>query len=158
MASNSFDGPIPGQSLTKHPKSHPWQSPPKYTSLNDACNYVFNRITEARQARQLLAMMKSGVTLEAIVRTIIHAGFGEGLWTPDLGLLMVHPLMYQLAGIANRSNLNPKVSSTDRSGLRDLVHLKKASQTDANMGQQQPTTPITDTKKPPAGLMAPVGG
>ena len=40
-ASSEFlDAPIPGQSLTTEPKSRPWEQPPKYTTAEEALDFL----------------------------------------------------------------------------------------------------------------------
>lgn len=158
MPRNFFDAPIPGQSLTKAPKSFKHQNPPKYTKLSEACDYVFDQLTDERKAHQVLAMLKGKMPMEAIARVVIMSGFSEGLWTPDLGMLMAHPIMYMLAGIASRAGIDAKVTTTDRSGLKDLVHLKKISATDATMAQNKQENPPSAPNKPMRGLLSPPGG
>lgn len=151
----SFSAPIPGQGLTKTPGSTPWQQPPKYVHLDDALNYVFDNLTQAPKLMQLLALMKHGVPLEALSRLVIFSGFGYGLWTPDLGMLMVKGVMYILAGIAQRANLNPKITHADRSGFKELVHIHGVFNQTNNPATQTKQKPIT---APPPAQMNKVRG
>lgn len=153
-----FSAPIPGQSLTKAPGSTPWQKPPKYTKLSDACDAMFDRLCNPPTLRQLLSMMKAKVPLEHISRILIFSGFSTGYWTPDLGLLMVKPVMYMLAGIAARAGLDPKLTNVDRSGFQKMVGFKKMQMT--STGGVNPEDFIKNppsTPTPKRGIMSPIG-
>lgn len=148
-----FDRAIPGQSLTSTPKNAPWENPPKFVRLNDACEFVFDQMMQEPRLHQLLMMFKAGIPLEAIAKLIIFAGFSKGFWTPDLGLLMSRPVMYMLGGIAARAGLNPKLTHIDRSGMKNLVNLKEIIMSSSNpVDPMEPTDTLKSTLK---GLMSP---
>lgn len=100
-----FSAPIPGQSWTMPPKSAPWEHPPQYTTLEKAMNFLMDQLLEPHQLKHLLTMMDGGMAIEAIARTLIFAGFQQGMWNPDLGMMMLKPLMLALIAIAHRANL-----------------------------------------------------
>lgn len=113
MKYNPFDAPVPGQSLTDEPQNYPWEHPPQYTNINEAAEVIFNRLTEDDAALNMLAMLKSGVPVEAIVRTLIFAGFAEGKFNPDLGILLAPIVMAMIVGIAKRAKLKEIVVTMD---------------------------------------------
>lgn len=100
-----FSAPVPGQSWTHAPKSTPWEHPPQYTSLEKAMNFLMNELLEPEKLKELLTMMQGRMAIEAIARTILFAGFQQGLWNPDLSMLMLKPLMLALIAIAHRAKL-----------------------------------------------------
>ena len=152
---NPFDVPIPGSSLTKAPGSMPWQKAPKYTKLNDACNYIFGQITSEAKLRHLMTLMQHKVPLEAIARSIIMGGFSEGMWTPDLALQLGHPIMYMLAAIAKRANLDVPVTSADRSGMKEIVAFKRQMMSSSGASSVEPQKPAAQPKV--RGLLQPAG-
>jgi len=113
MKYNPFDAPVPGQSLTDEPQNYHWEHPPQYTNINEAAEVIFNRLTEDDAALNMLAMLKSGVPVEAIVRTLIFAGFSEGKFNPDLGILLAPIVMAMIVGIAKRAKLKEIVVTMD---------------------------------------------
>lgn len=113
MKYNPFDAPVPGQSLTDEPQNYPWEHPPRYSNINEAAEAVFQKITEEDAAMNMLAMLKSGVPVEAIVRILIFAGFNEGKWNPDLGILLAPIVMAMVVGIAKKANLKEIVITLD---------------------------------------------
>ena len=40
---NSFDAPIPGQSLTDNPGNGAWEHPPEFADIEDATDYIKER-------------------------------------------------------------------------------------------------------------------
>jgi len=113
MKYNIFDAPVPGQSLTDEPGNYPWEHPPRHTNINEAAESIFRRITEDDAAMNMLAMLKSGVPVEAIVRMLLFAGFTEGKWNPDLAVLLAPIVMAMIVGIAKRAKLKEIVVTLD---------------------------------------------
>lgn len=102
----SLDGPIPGQSLTDEPGKMPWDSPPDYTNVEKALDYILTTITRDQQMRELLVMIHQKVPLEAIARVILFTGFSKGKWTFDLMALMQKPVLQMLVAIAKAADLD----------------------------------------------------
>tara|TARA_R110000796_G_scaffold83835_1_gene183073 strand:+ start:63 stop:566 length:504 start_codon:yes stop_codon:yes gene_type:complete len=102
---NDFDRPIPGQSLTDEPGNYPWEHPPQYTDLREARDRIFNGISEPENAKQLLTMLVSNVPAEAIVRTVLFAGFTEGKWTVDMATLLAPVVLIQIVGMAKAAGI-----------------------------------------------------
>lgn len=100
-----FSGPVPGESLTKAPKSMPYERPPQFTKLDEAMNFVMNQLLEPEHFKELISLMKAGMPVEAIVRTVLFGGFASGKWTPDLAILMYKPLFLTIMAIAHKANL-----------------------------------------------------
>src|SRR6185312_17517457 len=126
-AFNGFSAPIPGQSLTQPPGNAAWEHPPKFTKLDDAANFVFNQLMNEPTLHTMFHFLKSGVSVEALARVIIFAGFSKGYWTPDLGMLMAHPVMFMIMGIAKRAGIKAKTTHVDRSPLKKLVGLQNTN-------------------------------
>tara|TARA_R100000234_G_C4989427_1_gene174805 strand:- start:617 stop:1123 length:507 start_codon:yes stop_codon:yes gene_type:complete len=105
MKYNPFDAPVPGQSLTDTPQNYPWEHSPKHTNINEAAETIFRGLTTEDAAMNLLAMLKTGVPVEAITRTLIFTGFVEGKFNPDLGILLAPIVMNMIIAIAKRAGL-----------------------------------------------------
>ena len=163
MTAPHFDAAIPGHSLTKAPKSMPWQKPPKFTKLSDCCDFIFDKLTQEAALRQVVAFMEAKVPLESLARTLIMPGFSEGYWTPDMGMLMTRPVIFMLAGIAKRFGIDDvPTTNIDRSGMKGLVHLKQlqmstSNPSGGNVSTPQPTPMAAPKSAPSGGLMAPLG-
>lgn len=101
-----LDGPIPGQSLTEEPGKNAWETPPEYTNVGQALEYVLQNITRDDNLNQLLVMLDSKMPVEAIVRVILFSGFGQGKWTYDMMILMAKPLTQTIIAIAKASDID----------------------------------------------------
>lgn len=162
-AFNGFSAPVPGQSLTTKPGNAPWEHPPKFTKIDDATNYIFNQLLVPANLHQLLDFMKEGTSLEALARIIIFSGFSHGFWTPDLGMMLSRPIMYILSGFAKRAGIKTKLTHVDRSGLKELVGMRKQRMSIMQPGSMEPpkslqialTALVGGPQKGPKGIMAP---
>tara|TARA_R110001599_G_scaffold220208_1_gene418555 strand:+ start:49 stop:552 length:504 start_codon:yes stop_codon:yes gene_type:complete len=102
---DEFDRPIPGQSLTDEPGNYPWEHPPQYTDLREARDRIFEGMTQEENAKQLLTMLSSDVPVEAIVRTVLFAGFTEGKWTVDMAALLAPVVLIQIISMAKAAGV-----------------------------------------------------
>tara|TARA_B110000285_G_C14710876_1_gene417718 strand:- start:102 stop:605 length:504 start_codon:yes stop_codon:yes gene_type:complete len=102
---NDFDRPIPGQSLTDEPGNYPWEHPPQYSDVREARDRIFEGMTQEENAKQLLTMLVSDVPAEAIVRTVLFAGFTEGKWTVDMATLLAPIVLIQVVNIAKAAGI-----------------------------------------------------
>ena len=100
-----FDRPIPGQSLTDEPKNYPWEHPPQFTDLREARDRIFDNLTEEEAVQQLLTMLSANVPAEAVVRTILFAGFTEGKWSVDSAVLLAPVVLMQVVSIAKAAGI-----------------------------------------------------
>jgi hypothetical protein len=127
---NSFDAPIPGQSLTDEPGNYPWEHPPKQTDPNQILENLWEKLTDVDTSEELILMLESGVPVEAIARIITFTGFAEGEFTPDVGILIAQPLMKMIAAIGIRAGVKElKISLEDLSNkktIKRIVNLKQA--------------------------------
>ena len=48
----SFNAPIPGQGLTAELGARPWQTPPQYTTVEDALDYYIPRLESEEVSEQ----------------------------------------------------------------------------------------------------------
>ena len=127
---NEFDAPIPGQSLTDAPGNAPWEHPPQFTDPEQILDNLYDKITDGEFAEQLIAMLDAGVPVEAIVRVIVFGGFMQGKYTPDVGFMIVEPLMKLISAVGIRAGIKElKLSLEDLSNnkfLKDMAELKAA--------------------------------
>jgi hypothetical protein len=100
-----FGAPIPGESLTQSPKNMPYEKPPQFYKLEEAMSFLFNQLLEPQYFKQLMKLLDAGMSVEAVVRTILFGGFTMGKWTPDLAMLMYKPLMLTIVTLAKAAGL-----------------------------------------------------
>ena len=129
---NEFDAPIPGQSLTDTPGNAPWEHPPQYTDPEQILEGLYDKITNGEFTEQLIAMLDAGVPVEAVVRVMVFSGFMQGKFTPDVGFMIVEPLMKLVAAVGIRAGVSKlKLSLDDLSNnkfIKDMAELKASNQ------------------------------
>tara|TARA_R100001015_G_C4617392_1_gene173661 strand:- start:45 stop:569 length:525 start_codon:yes stop_codon:yes gene_type:complete len=87
-----FNAPIPGQSLTDEPGKWPWEQPAKYTDLKETLDVTMDRLFKPKFLERVITMLKAGIPVEGIARTIVFAGFAEGQYTVDVATMITKPV------------------------------------------------------------------
>ena len=85
---NPFDAPVPGQSLTDTPRNYPWEHAPQDATVEDASMQVWEGLHKEETMEKVIVLLDAGLTVEEITKVIVFAGFVEGKFTPDVGLLL----------------------------------------------------------------------
>ena len=118
---NPFDAPIPGQSLTDEPGNYPWEHPPKYTDFMEASTFLWNRIHSDKNKKNILALLNSGVPVETLVKTTLFGGFMNGLWNPDLAVLLVPTVAQMYVAVAKAAGLESITLDLPKSQMKSIV-------------------------------------
>ena len=99
---------IPGEGLLGNPEDPwPWEKPPAFSSVVRASEYIFSEFTKEELYPELLAAMDEEILIMDITRFILFKGFTDGLWTPDLLVLLIEPTTYMLLALAERALIDP---------------------------------------------------
>jgi hypothetical protein len=102
----SFKRAIPGQSLTGDPDTPmPSEGPPKFTNRKAALEYYFELLIDEENYESLLDTLLSDVPVMNIVQPLLIQGFQDGLFNPDMVLLLAEPLTYMIAALAERADI-----------------------------------------------------
>ena len=102
-----LEKPIPGESLTQDPENPmPWEKPPQFTTVKEACGYLFEQLTQEENYMQLMTLAGQGMPLINIAKVLLTAGFQEGKWNPDLLMILVEPLVYMMAALLERADID----------------------------------------------------
>lgn len=110
-----FDAPIPGQSLTMAPGAMPIESAPRFTDLNKAAEYMFDRMTNPKNVLQMKTALENGATAESISKTVTFKGYVDGLWNADMHLMLQKIALAQVVGVAKRAGVKDfQVFSPDK--------------------------------------------
>lgn len=139
-----FSRPIPGQGLTDPPGAHPWQKPPMFVDLDQALNFVWQRMSQPANVGQVLALLAHGeLSAQDVADVILMQGFVNGQWTVTLGLLMAKPVWQMVVAIAHKSGIkfisktkkpDPLVKLmtdmelSNKSGMQDLLQSPQGDQ------------------------------
>lgn len=166
---NLVGAPIPGQSLTREPGSRPYEQPPQFTTEEEALDYLMPKILNAEVGVRLANLAERGMNIEAVADSILIGGFAQGMWTPDLAVLIAVPTLEMLAKSTELSGGKP-VRLEDTEDYKEDVAEKLASdmspepptqrgeepemEEDADMMQEEPS----EGSGADMGIMMPSGG
>ena len=107
---NPFNAPVPGESLTASPATQqPWETPPRYTEQDTAMEAVYMELTSPDNLEKLVDIINEGTPLDEIAQVILYKGYSEGLFTPDLMMLLIEPTLYLLIAIADYADIKDYV-------------------------------------------------
>lgn len=106
--------PIPGQSLTQSPESRlPYETPPKFTDLQDFIDETFLRLTDEDALPDLLDSLRMGLPVEHVAEKYLEKTFQDGEITPDMVLLSIEPVIYMLISLATFAEIDPVLYPED---------------------------------------------
>ena len=150
---NSFDAPVPGESLTNTPGNAAWEHPPTYAKVEDALEFINDKMMDKENGMRALALMDIGIPIEALVKIITFSGFIEGKWTVDIAKVlepMVAMLLAKMVKDAKLTNVRVNLSDPkDTQFFEDATFHEMAMRKD-EMGDQEPIPELPEQE----GLMA----
>jgi hypothetical protein len=111
-----FSPAPPGHSLTQDNSQWPWGQPPRDVDPDIALEKAINKIKQPKLKDEMLKLLMVGVSIEVIIEGIIFQGFQEGLFTPDVGLLMKPSLALFIADMAEEENIPYRLFENDNAG------------------------------------------
>jgi hypothetical protein len=110
----SFNTPIPGESLTTSPDMpKSWERPPQITNKEEAMENVYMEITSSENLSNLINIIDEGTPLSDIAQVILYRGYTQGIFNPDLMLLLAEPTIYLLIAIADYAEITDYVLYPD---------------------------------------------
>lgn len=108
-----FSAAPPGYSLTQDNSQWPWGQPAKYADPDAALEDSIKKLMKPRNKEELFKLLMVGVSIEVIIEGIIFTGFQEGMFTPDVGLLMKPSLALVIADMAEEENIPYRLFEND---------------------------------------------
>ena len=102
---NIFDTPVPGQSLTDEPGNYPWEHAPQFATVEDASHSIWNGMHKEETMEKVIVLLDAGLTVEEITKVIVFAGFVEGKFTPDVGLLLTPIVAKMIMAIGKKAGI-----------------------------------------------------
>ena len=154
-----FDAPIPGMSLTHELGARPWQSPPQYTTVDEAIEYYLERMSTDEFMDQMADVLEMNVPVTTLANTIQLAGVMDGKHTVDVGMLVMPLLMEMImligdnAGVKYDSGLTDIPDNRTKDTLIEAV--RKEMQQKINESEEEPKVEEEVTEEEPkSGLMA----
>ena len=107
-----FNRAPPGYSLTQPQKKWPWEQPPRFARPDQAVDFIIDNLEKEDTEQHYVEIMFAGISIEEIVNGLVSAGFGQGLFTPDVAEIIKAPLAFYLMGVANKYDVPAKVFKT----------------------------------------------
>ena len=164
----TFDRPIPGMGMTAELGGRPWQTPPTYTTVEEASDYYIERMSNPAFREQLIDVMEMKVPLTTLANTIQLASVMEGLHSVDVGMLMIPILVETMMLIGDSAEVKYVTGMEESKGERPAMinkiindmKLKQGEEEDMPMEQEEimPTEESVEEEMPmeeePKGLMA----
>ena len=153
-----FDAPIPGMSLTHELGARPWQSPPQYTTVDEAVEYYLERMSTDEFMDQMADVLEMNVPVTTLANTIQLAGVMDGKHTVDVGMLVMPLLMEMImligdnAGVKYDNGLTDVPDNTTKDTLIEAV--RKEMQQKINESEEEPEVEEVTEEEPKSGLMA----
>jgi hypothetical protein len=159
---NMLDAPIPGQSLTGELGSKPWESPPKYPTVEAAINFYIGQFAKPKLLGPLLDQVEEGLPISTIVNALQSAAMMEGLHTLDVGLLASPVLVEYIALQSEEAGIKFSVGDEDSDipspesidALVDTLVLGETSIDNGSESKPAPETDMNDIPDESAGLMS----
>lgn len=136
-----LDGPIPGQNLTAELGSRPWQTPPQFTTVEEALDYYIPRLQADEVTEQLLDVLEMGVPVTTVANTMQLASVMEGKHSVDVGMLVLPVLIEMIMLIADTAGIKYETGlQKDRTKVRGSLVSKALNrlQSEDGMEEEQP--------------------
>ncbi len=106
--------PLPGESLANDPDTPlPFEGSPQFTDQEELLNYYFELLTSEDVYENLMDALEEGFPVMDMVQTLLLKGFEDGLFNPDLMMIIAEPLAYMMIALAERQNIDVVITSED---------------------------------------------
>ena len=155
-----FDAPIPGMSLTHELGARPWQSPPQYTTVDEAIEYYLERMSTDEFMDQMTDVLEMNVPVTTLANTVQLAGVMDGKHSVDVGMLVMPLLMEMImligdnAGVNYDSGLTNAPDNTTKDTLIEAVRKEMQEKIKETKEVSEEPKQEEIEEKPKSGLMA----
>jgi hypothetical protein len=82
----NFEAPIPGQSLTKEPRNHPWERPPETADAEEAIVHHITRLSKPEVIDNVVDVAKIGAPSSFITELVLTGGVANGIHSIDISM------------------------------------------------------------------------
>ena len=103
---NLLQAAIPGQSLTDTPKNFPWERPAEYSDPTEAAQYELKKLNDLDTVDSVVTLLHSKFPVIALAETIKTNSQADGLYNPDVGLLITPVIVQQLVTIGEEAEID----------------------------------------------------
>lgn len=152
-----FDAPIPGQALTHELGARPWQSPPQYSTVDEAVDYYTSRLSTPEATSQIIDILKMGIPVTSLANTIQMGSIMDGKHSIDVGMLVLPLIVEVIMFIAEQEGIDYDDGLTDvkDNKTNEAILENIRTQMKEKAGEPVEEDPVVEeTPEEPTGLMA----
>lgn len=152
-----FDAPIPGQALTHELGARPWQSPPQYSTVDEAVDYYTSRLSTPEATSQIIDILKMGIPVTSLANTIQMGSIMDGKHSIDVGMLVLPLIVEVIMFIAEQEGIDYDDGLTDvkDNKTNEAILENIRTQMKEKAGEPVEEEPVVEeTPEEPTGLMA----
>ena len=138
---NAMDtsSPLPGESLTNDPDTPlPFEGSPQFTDQEELLNYYFELLTSEDVYENLMDALEQGFPVMDMVQTLLLKGFEDGLFNPDLMMIVAEPLAYMMIALAERQNIDVVITSGDDEDEESSIPMFKQAMSTVSPTEEVP--------------------
>ena len=152
-----LDAPIPGQALTHELGARPWQSPPQYSTVDEAIDYYTSRLSTPEATSQIIDILKMGIPVTSLANTIQMGSIMDGKHSIDVGMLVLPLIVEVIMFIAEQEGIDYDDGLTDvkDNKTNEAILENIRTQMKEKAGEPVEEEPVVEeTPEEPTGLMA----
>lgn len=149
----STNRPIAGQSLTNDPEAPmPFERAAKFSNVHKAVEYLWVKMINEEVYPKLMTTLSDGMPVMDLAQFLVRGGFQEGLWNPDLMILLLEPTAYMLIALAERLDIDLVIYKQE---LLDDTENKRLLGTEEEEEKAKKLLQATQTGIIPEGIITP---
>ena len=152
-----LDAPIPGQALTHELGARPWQSPPQYSTVDEAVDYYTSHLSTPEATSQIVEILKMGIPVTSLANTIQMGSIMDGKHSIDVGMLVLPLIVEVIMFIAEQEGIDYDDGLTDvkDNKTNEAILENIRTQMKEKAGEPVEEEPVVEeTPEEPTGLMA----
>jgi len=104
--SETFEAPIPGQSLTGELGAYPWEQPAKYNTAEEAIDFYISRLANMDISMDLFESINDGLPITTAVDVLVAGGNMDGLHTMDVATLAAPVIAEFMVAVCEKLDLD----------------------------------------------------
>ena len=104
-AKDDFGAAPPGYGMTSDNERWPWGKPPRQVNPEAALKRAMDTLEIRQNREEMFKLLAVGASVEALVEGYLFQAFQDGMFMPDVGLLIKGPLALYIANMAEENNI-----------------------------------------------------
>ena len=135
----SFDAPIPGMSLTHELGDRPWQTPARFTTVDEVADHYMERMSSEDFMLQLVDVLEMGVPVTNLANTIQMGSVMDGIHNIDVGMLVMPLIMEMVMLVAESSGIeyDDGLKNPNKDKTRDTLLTNIRAELEEKMRQKE---------------------